>query len=254
VKICDVLSYIHAEGIVYRDLKPDNVIIKSDGSIKLIDFGIARVYKRGKLKDTVIMGTPGYAAPEQYGTSQTDQRSDIYSLGALMHHIVTGGDPREKPFDFDPPSSMGVKISPYLENIVMKALSMKPDQRYQNAGEMKFALEAVLSEMTPLSPLVTEKLEKEVKGRKRKRDGDETQEENEEKKQRNKGGLAGKINIPFYVVIFIALIGLMFRVRFRIWILIPYFLIAWVIVILIYRLWGGHKPKTGEDKPAKKNE
>ena len=83
-QLCDVLSYLHTRKppVIYRDMKPGNIMIRPDGNIRLIDFGIAREYKEGKTSDTVALGTKGYAAPEQFGgQGQTDARTDIYSLG-----------------------------------------------------------------------------------------------------------------------------------------------------------------------------
>jgi len=94
-QLCDVLNYLHTHQppIIFRDLKPANVMMSESGHIYLIDFGIARIFKPGKQHDTVALGSPGYAAPEQYGKAQSSPRSDIYSLGALLHHLLTGIDP-----------------------------------------------------------------------------------------------------------------------------------------------------------------
>lgn len=93
--LCDVLELLHRKGIIFRDLKPANVMLTRDGAIKLVDFDIARHYKEGKTGDTELLGTPGYAAPETYGAAQSDARSDVYSLGATIHHLITGIDPGE---------------------------------------------------------------------------------------------------------------------------------------------------------------
>ena len=102
--LCVVLEYLHARQppIIFRDLKPGNVIIRPDGHISLIDFGIARHYKVGQAKDTIPFGSPGYAAPEQYGRAQTTTRSDVYSLGTILHQLLTGDDPSQSPFRFAP--------------------------------------------------------------------------------------------------------------------------------------------------------
>ena len=94
-QLCDALSYLHSQKppIIYRDMKPANVMLKPEGNIKIIDFGIAREYKEQSLADTTVLGTKGYAPPEQY-SGQTDARSDIYALGMTMHHLLTGIDPR----------------------------------------------------------------------------------------------------------------------------------------------------------------
>ncbi len=104
LQLCDVLSYLHSRQppIIFRDLKPANVMLTLTGHMYLIDFGIARHFKPGQSKDTTALGSTGYAAPEQYGKSQTTVRADIYSLGATLHQLVTGLDPSDSPFTFAP--------------------------------------------------------------------------------------------------------------------------------------------------------
>lgn len=102
-QLCCVLNYLHTREnpVIYRDMKPANIILKPDGDISLIDFGTARVFKDGCAQDTVCLGTPGYAAPEQYGGSgQTGPQTDIYCLGATLHQLVTGRNPSKTPFYF----------------------------------------------------------------------------------------------------------------------------------------------------------
>lgn len=102
MQLCTVLGYLHMQepSIVFRDLKPANIMRVSDGHLYLIDFGIARHFKHGQAKDTIPLGSPGYAAPEQYGRTQTTPRADIYSLGAVLHQLISGDDPSETPFHF----------------------------------------------------------------------------------------------------------------------------------------------------------
>ena len=98
VDICDIMIFLHnrePEPIIYRDLKPSNIILSPDGSIRLVDFGSVRHYKSGVTSDTIYIGTRGYAAPEQYGLGQTSVQSDIYSFGVTMLHIVTGKKPAD---------------------------------------------------------------------------------------------------------------------------------------------------------------
>ncbi|MBM3464575.1 MAG: serine/threonine protein kinase [Armatimonadetes bacterium] len=140
VQICDALEYLHSKGIIYRDLKPSNCMLGADGTIKLIDFGIVRFFSLGKSRDTVIMGTPGFAAPEQYGREQTDPRADIFALGVLLHHLLTGHDPAETPFVFPPPRRLNPSISPRMEQIVLKAVSLDPADRFQQVSGMRDAL------------------------------------------------------------------------------------------------------------------
>ncbi|HXR65741.1 MAG TPA: serine/threonine-protein kinase, partial [Ktedonobacteraceae bacterium] len=104
MQLCDVLDYLHTRQppIIFRDLKPLNIMRTASGHLYLIDFGIARHFKPGQMKDTVAFGSPGYAAPEQYGKTQTTPRSDIYSLGATLHQMLTGIDPSLNPFRFSP--------------------------------------------------------------------------------------------------------------------------------------------------------
>lgn len=104
IQLCEVLSYLHSRHppIIFRDLKPANVMLTLTGHIYLIDFGIARHFKPGQSKDTTALGSTGYAAPEQYGKSQTTVRADIYSLGATLHQLITGHDPSDSPFTFAP--------------------------------------------------------------------------------------------------------------------------------------------------------
>ena len=102
IQLCIVLDYLHSQQppIVFRDLKPANVMRTPTGQLYLIDFGIARYFKPGQAKDTVALGSLGYAAPEQYGKAQTNPRADIYSLGAVLHQLLTASDPSEAPFRF----------------------------------------------------------------------------------------------------------------------------------------------------------
>jgi serine/threonine protein kinase len=135
--ICDILEMLHKNTIIFRDLKPANLILTPAGDIKLIDFDIARYYKDGKSVDTQCLGTPGYAAPETYGRAQSDARSDIYSFGATLHHLITGVDPQEKPFTFQPIEQLRSGINRDLARIVEKSLKNKPEERFRNVHEMK---------------------------------------------------------------------------------------------------------------------
>lgn len=138
-QLCKVLLYLHGQKpnpIIYRDMKPSNIIVGSDNRSKLIDFGIAREYKSDSGSDTSYMGTRGYAAPEQYGTSQTDERTDIYSLGVTMYHLLTGKNPNEPPYEFKHLRNLDKGFSEGLDFIVNKCVQGDPDKRYQNADEL----------------------------------------------------------------------------------------------------------------------
>jgi serine/threonine protein kinase len=144
----DVLHYLHSQDppIIYRDIKPANImLVESTERIKLIDFGIARFHKAGKVQDTEAFGTAGYAPPEQYGKGQTDQRSDVYALGATLHHLMTKQDPSLNPFNWVPVRRLNPHISPSLENAVMVATSLDPSRRFQTIEEFGQALGILLS-------------------------------------------------------------------------------------------------------------
>jgi serine/threonine protein kinase len=142
-QLCDALAYLHYQEpkIIYRDIKPANVMLLNDmKTVKLIDFGIARFYKPGKRKDTTEFGTDGYAPPEQYGKGQTDERSDVYALGAMLHQLLTLRDPSTKLFNFPPVRELNPEISERVDIAIAKAVAMKKNNRYTTIGEMRVAL------------------------------------------------------------------------------------------------------------------
>lgn len=143
IQLCRVLTYLHTRTppIIYRDLKPPNIMVTSKGIMKLIDFGVARTRKEGKQKDTIAMGSAGYAPPEQYGRAQTDARSDIYALGATLLHLATG----IPPVPLQPPRPGDVRkhaptMKAQTEQIIIKAMSLRREDRYQHSPEMERAL------------------------------------------------------------------------------------------------------------------
>jgi ankyrin repeat protein/serine/threonine protein kinase len=135
--ICEILEFLHKKNIIYRDLKPENIIVTRDTRLKLLDFNIARYYRQGQSSDTQALGTPGYAAPETYGSAQSDARSDIYSLAATMHRLLTGLNPQDNPFQFEPISSLRLDISGSLIALIEKGLSREPADRFPSVAKMK---------------------------------------------------------------------------------------------------------------------
>ena len=142
-QLCDVLIYLHNQKpnpIIYRDMKPANIIVDKDNKVKLIDFGIAREFKIDNDSDTTYMGTRGYAAPEQYGTSQSDKRTDIYSLGVTMYHLLTGISPLEPPYELRKLRLIDSNFSEGIEYIVNKCIQSDPINRYQSVEELLYDL------------------------------------------------------------------------------------------------------------------
>lgn len=146
IEICDMLIYLHGmqpDPIVFRDIKPDNIMLQPDGRVRLIDFGIAKAFQPDQ-KGTMI-GTEGYSPPEQY-RGIAEPRGDLYALGATLHHLLTKRDPRlEPPFSFEerPVRSINPAVSEGMETIVVKALQYDMDKRFSSAEEMKLALMAL---------------------------------------------------------------------------------------------------------------
>ncbi|MDE7431952.1 MAG: serine/threonine protein kinase [Lachnospiraceae bacterium] len=139
-QICDVLGYLHSRipAIIYRDMKPANIMLKPDGTVILIDFGTAKEFKDKNLADTKCLGTIGYAAPEQF-QGKSDARTDIYCLGATLHHLVTGQRPHEN--EIRPIREINPALSGGLEKIIEKCMKWEPEERYQSAEELMYALE-----------------------------------------------------------------------------------------------------------------
>src|SRR5712691_96424 len=143
IRLCLVLDYLHSHQppIVFRDLKPANIMRTPTGQLYLIDFGIARYFKPGQAKDTVALRSHGYAAPEQYGKAQTTPRADIYSLGAVLHQLLTGNDPSETPFRFAPLRLYGSVGLSELETLIMQMVEMEADKRPATISEVKEELQ-----------------------------------------------------------------------------------------------------------------
>lgn len=131
IKLCDTLEVMHnlTKPIIHRDIKPSNIIIDNAGNLKIIDFDVSRMYKEFEDRDTRILGTEGYASPEQFGFRQTDGRSDIYSIGIMMNVLTTGKMPREE------------KNMSKLSKIISKCIEISQDERYKTVAELKNELE-----------------------------------------------------------------------------------------------------------------
>lgn len=147
LEILSVLSYLHSQDppVIYRDMKPGNIIVQPNGSLKVIDFGIARTYKTGKNEDTAALGTAAYAAPEQFdkdnGTScQTDQRTDIYNFGVTLYVMLTNRVPRPPCFALQPVREIDPGISSGIEYIIEKCTRPEPADRFQTAADAANAL------------------------------------------------------------------------------------------------------------------
>lgn len=144
--LCDVLIYLHEQDppIIFRDMKPSNIMLQNDGRLKLIDFGIAREFKEQSTEDTSIAGTHGYAAPEQFNARiQSDARTDVYGLGMTMYHLATGKSPLEPPYSVVPARQLNPDISAGLEYILAKCTEQEPDMRYQSVRELLYDLEHI---------------------------------------------------------------------------------------------------------------
>lgn len=147
--LASALDYLHSMNppIIYRDMKPSNIMLKPDGTVKLIDFGTAKEYVIENNADTTALGTRGYAAPEQFGDAQgrgiynTDARTDIYNLGATLYHLVTGKNPSEPPYEIKPIRQWNPMLSSGLEQIILRCCQANPNDRYQSCSELLYALD-----------------------------------------------------------------------------------------------------------------
>lgn len=132
VSLCEIVKELHSASppIIHRDIKPENIMLTPDGTVKLLDLNAAKRAERKKSSDTVLIGTAGYAAPEQYGFSSSDEKTDVYAIGAVMNIMLTGALPGQKA----PEGSLG--------KIIEKCTKMDPAERYSDAGEVLCALES----------------------------------------------------------------------------------------------------------------
>ena len=155
------LGHAHKSGVVHRDIKPSNIIVRSDGSVKVTDFGIAKITRDTKLTQTgQTMGTVRYMAPEQVRGKGIDARTDLYSLGISLYEAVVGEPPFDGESQFEvmqmhlssvaqPPREVGAPISEALEKVILKSIEKAQDDRYQTAAEMRSALLATPEGLTP---------------------------------------------------------------------------------------------------------
>lgn len=141
ISLCDILEEIHSLNppIIHRDIKPSNIIISNDNVLKLIDFDIARAYKEGKNLDTTILGTKGYASPEQFGFEQSDCRSDIYAMGVMMNVLTTGKHIKEE------------ENNTLLKDIIKKCTNISKEERYNNVCELREELKFILEDVTSIN-------------------------------------------------------------------------------------------------------
>ena len=164
MQLCTALGYLHMQepAIIFRDLKPANIMRMADGHLSLIDFGIARRFTQGQAKDTIPLGSPGYAAPEQYGRTQTTPRSDIYSLGAVLHQLVTGDDPAESPFQFAHLLTEDNAVLKALDELLLQMVERDERNRPGSITIVKRRLQQIQSRMSPAqivqTPVKTRKI------------------------------------------------------------------------------------------------
>ncbi|MDQ7822311.1 MAG: serine/threonine-protein kinase [Candidatus Eremiobacteraeota bacterium] len=140
LRLCDILEHLHSlkpAPLIYRDLKPSNVMVTPRGRLLLIDFGISRFFNPQKLKDTNVLGTPGFCPPEQYGKSQSDARSDIYALGATLYHLLTEEDLAQFNFAIPPVTTLNSAVPPGLEKLMSRCLEPDPSKRYQSVKSLR---------------------------------------------------------------------------------------------------------------------
>jgi eukaryotic-like serine/threonine-protein kinase len=150
IRLCEVLDYLHSQlpPVIFRDLKPANIMLSPSGSLYLIDFGVARRFKLGKARDTRAFGSPGYAAPEQYGSAQTTPQSDIYSLGVTLYQMLTGIDPAQTPFQFAPLQLPGQAMPAGLDLLITQMLEIDETSRPAAVSNVKRELQRIAAQQS----------------------------------------------------------------------------------------------------------
>ncbi len=145
IQLCTVLDYLHNHQppIIFRDVKPTNIMLTPSGKLYLIDFDVARYFKPGKSRDTIAFGSPGFAAPEQYGKAQTTPRSDIYSLGVTLYQLLTGNDPSLSLFRFVSLHVLDEAIPAELDALIMQMLEMDASKRPASMAGVKQELQRI---------------------------------------------------------------------------------------------------------------
>jgi Tfp pilus assembly protein PilE len=144
IQLAKIMQFLHSQQpdpLIFRDLKPSNVMCDDSGKIWLIDFGIARYFAPGKLKDTYALGTPGFSPPEQYGSGQSDVRSDIFSFGVTLYRLLSFQDPEQFKFKFPPLKTYACDLPDWLDEMVMKCTALNPGDRFQSFSEILQILE-----------------------------------------------------------------------------------------------------------------
>jgi eukaryotic-like serine/threonine-protein kinase len=157
IQLCNVLHYLHTQipPIIFRDLKPANIMRTSTGHLYLIDFGIARHFKPGQARDTIALGSPGYAAPEQYGKAQTTPQADIYSLGAILHRLLTGNDPAQTPFRFEYFSVEAQVVPDRLWSLLRQMVVIDANNRPASVTVVKRELEQIAASAKPCGTILS---------------------------------------------------------------------------------------------------
>jgi serine/threonine protein kinase len=144
--VCNALRVLHAmkpHPVIYRDLKPENIIITPSGRVKLIDFGTSRYYKQESMRDTVLAGTNGYTAPEVMAGMQSDERSDIYSIGLLLYELLSGKSLQDSPYQIRPVAENNKYVPEYIDEIIEKATNINQTNRYATIDEFIYELENI---------------------------------------------------------------------------------------------------------------